>query len=69
MPHVTLDEGKLKVALKEALVEVLQERSDLMRDIFEEAIEDISLIQAIKAGEKSKKVSRGQVFQVLRAGH
>jgi hypothetical protein len=68
MPGVLLDESKLKNTLKQALVEVLQERSDLMRDIFEEAIEDLALVRAIKVGEKSKKVSRSQVFQTLRAG-
>jgi hypothetical protein len=37
MSSISLDEGKLKDLLKTAIVEVLEERKDLVRDLLEEA--------------------------------
>jgi hypothetical protein len=46
----SIDEAKLKELLKSALVEVLEERRELVKEIFEEAIEEIALTRAIKEG-------------------
>lgn len=59
------DDGKLKEALKQALVEVLQERPELFSNIFAEALEDIALARAIHAGEASGEVSRAEVMKLL----
>lgn len=67
MATVSVEESKLKKVFKEALVEVLQERSDLVRDIFEEVIEDAALVKAIQAGEVTKPVTRARVMRVLEA--
>ena len=58
-------ERRLKDLLKEALVEVLEERRDLLRDAMQESLEDTALVRAIKEGEKSSPVSRKQVFRQL----
>jgi hypothetical protein len=59
-------ETKLKNLLKAALVEVLEERRDLVRDALADAVEDIGLVRAIEAGAKSRAVTRAEVFKVLR---
>ena len=59
-------EGRqLKGLLKEAIVEVLEDRRDLLRDAMQESLEDVALVRAIKAGEASRPASRKQVFQQL----
>lgn len=52
----------LKDALKAALVEVLEERPDLLRDVLAEVMEDIAFTRAIQEGEASGSVSREEIF-------
>lgn len=59
------DDDRLKEALKAALVEVLEERGDLLRDVLAEVLEDVALIHAIREGEESHEVSREEVFRIL----
>jgi hypothetical protein len=68
MSSISIDEGKLKDLLKTAIIEVLEERKDLVRDLLEEALEDIVLVRAIEAGEQTGTVSRDEVFKVLEGG-
>ena len=56
---------QLKELLKAALVEVLEERRDLIHDVIEEALEDVALARAIEAGESTENVSRDEVFKLL----
>jgi hypothetical protein len=63
---LTAEETKLKELLKAAVVEVLEEQRDLVRDALADAIEDIGMVRAIKAGLRSKTISRGEVFKILR---
>jgi hypothetical protein len=65
---VTLsDEARLKVLLKEALVEVLEQRREWFSELMAEALEDHALIQAIKEGEHTEIVSRNEIFDLLGA--
>jgi hypothetical protein len=64
----TADETRLKKLLKAAVIEVLEERRDLVRDGLAEAVEDIGVVQAIRVGSRSQSVSRGDVFKILRKG-
>ena len=57
------EERRLKGLLKDAVVEVLEERRDLLRDALQESLEDVALVRAIQEGEKSRLVSRQQVFR------
>lgn len=45
-----LEERRLKSLLKGALVEVLTERSDLLREAVSEGLEDLATIRAIERG-------------------
>ena len=65
---VTLsDETRLKALLKEALVEVLEQRREWFLTLVVEALEDIALVQAIKEGETTEIVSRDEIFDLLGA--
>lgn len=63
--QIFIDETQLKALFKAALVEVMEERRDLIRDAVEEALEDIALSRAIQEGETSTPVSRAEVFKLL----
>lgn len=65
MTTATLSPEELKRLLKSAIAESLEERRDWVRDIVEEALEDIALHRAIDEGLESHKVSREEVFAYL----
>lgn len=65
MSNGVIDEAKLKEAMKSAIVEILEERKDLLREALEEALEDIALARAIEQGNQSGVVTREEVFSVL----
>ena len=60
-----LDETRIKALFKKALVEVIEENQELVSSILIDALEDIALSRAIEEGEKSKIVSRDEIFKVL----
>ena len=60
-----IEQRRLKVMLKDAVTEVLEERQDLLRAAVQESLEDAAMLRAIQAGEKSKPVSRSKIFQRL----
>ena len=65
MPNASIEEGRLKELLKTAIVEVFEERRDLVLDLFEEALEDVALSHAIEEGEQSPMASREEVFKLF----
>ena len=65
MAHITLNEAQIKELFKQAFVELLHERRDLLYELVEEIIEDWALARAIREGEETAAVGRGEVFQVL----
>ncbi len=68
MVRGSFDEGKLKELFKAAMVEILEERRDLLRDLLEEALQDIALASAIEEGERTPKAGRREVFSILEGG-
>ena len=62
------EERRLKGLLKSALTEVLEERGDLLGNAVRESFEDLALIRAIQAGEKSPLTTRRKIFQRLDRG-
>ena len=69
MTEALLDDARLKQLFKTALLEVLEERKDILREVIEETLEDIALARAIEGGLRTTDVSRDEVFSVLEAGH
>ena len=62
-----VEERRIKMLLKDAVVEVLEERRDLLREAMEESFEAVALVRAIQQGEKTRLTSRKKVFQRLAA--
>ena len=65
MSYISVDEDRIKEIFKQAIIEVLQDRQDLIYDLFAEVLEDFALVNAIKEGESTKSVSREYVFKIL----
>jgi len=68
MASIPSEDERLKKLVKTALLEVLEERRDLFRDVVEESLEDIALTRAIDAGQRTGEVERGEVISLLE-GH
>lgn len=60
-----INQNQLKDLIKSALVEVLEERQDLIHDAVEQALEDIALLRAIEEGESSELIEREEVLEIL----
>ncbi len=69
MTQVPLDDERLKDLFKTALLEVLEERKDILRDLIEESLEDVALVRAIEQGQRTKEANRTEVFSILEGGH
>lgn len=63
--EVSINQEQLKNLIKTALVEVLEERQDLLHDAIEDAIEDVAFARAIEEGESTELVQREEVFKLL----
>lgn len=61
----TTDQNELKSIFKAAVAEVLEENRGLLREILEEALEEIALARAIEEGLATDPVSPEEVFAVL----
>ncbi|MDX6559343.1 MAG: hypothetical protein QOF72_2392 [Blastocatellia bacterium] len=61
----SIDEAKLKELLKSAVLEVLDERREFVKEIVEEAIEEMALARAISEGLATETILREEVFAVL----
>ena len=57
-----LEERRIKALLKTAVVEILEERHDLLRDAMKESLEDMAMLKAVREGEKSRLTSRKKIF-------
>jgi hypothetical protein len=51
------EERRLKMLLKDAVTEVLEERQDILRAAVQESLEDAAMLRAIQAGENCRPVS------------
>ena len=65
MVTITVEEQGVRELLKQAILELLEERQDLFRELLTEAIEDLGLINAIKEGEATSDVSKSEILSIL----
>ena len=63
---LTLDEKQTKDLIKQAILELIEEREDRIYDLFAEIIEDTILVNAIREDEDSEPVSRADIMNTLR---
>ncbi|HWN97701.1 MAG TPA: hypothetical protein VNS63_00355 [Blastocatellia bacterium] len=61
----SVSQDQFKNLIKAALIEVFEERRDLLHDAVETALEDIGLVRAIHDGLNSDLVDRDEVFKLL----
>lgn len=61
------DEARIKILLKEALVEVMEQRREWFSELMAEVLEDNALVQAIKEGDQTEIVNRDKIFDLLGA--
>ena len=59
------DDTRLKELFKQAIIEVIEEKKDMVHDLLVEVIEDVAMVQAIQDGEESESASRKEVFDIL----
>lgn len=59
----SINQDQLKNVIKTALVEVLEERQDLLHDAIEDALEDVAFVRAIEEGETTELVERKEVYR------
>ncbi|MCD6291630.1 MAG: hypothetical protein J7M34_14115 [Anaerolineae bacterium] len=67
MPAPVLDEEQVKNLIRQVLVELLEERRSEFHELVMEAIEEIALANAIRAGRKNEFVSEDEIRSVLEA--
>lgn len=67
MTTLSLDDRHTKDLIKQALLELFQERRDLFHDLFEELLEDVGLANAMREGESSEVVDEKEVMKALGA--
>ncbi len=58
---MNLSRDKMKMMLKEIIVELLEERPDLVRQMVEESLESIAMSEAIKAGDSSPLIAAEKI--------
>ena len=65
MVTLSLEDKHQKDLIKQALLELFQERRDLFMDLFDELIEDIALANAMQEAERGDLVSKEEVMAAL----
>ena len=65
MTQINLTNRALKRVLKEVLVEVLHEEREVLYDVLTEVLEDFTLAEAIRDGQKCRPANRNEVFRIL----
>lgn len=65
MSTVSMSDAEIKELFKQAFMELLEERRDVLYDLLAEVIEDLALVNAIREGESTEAVSKAEVMQVL----
>ena len=64
--ELTITEERAKELLKDALIELMQEKRDLFYEVMLEAMEETGLANAIREGRKDEYVSEDQVRAILK---
>jgi hypothetical protein len=68
MELTNLTEENLKQIFKQALTEALQEQRGLLYEVVVEAMEDISLAEAIREGRQTDLVEKKEILDLLDQG-
>lgn len=66
MENLVIDSSKIKEVFKQAIIEAMEEKKDLVHDLIVEAMEDLGMIRAIQQGEDTETIGRNEVFHILK---
>lgn len=50
---------------KQAIIEAIEEKKDVVHNLLVDAMEDIAMIRAIQEGENTDSVSKKEIFDIL----
>ena len=64
--ELIVDENKMKEIFKETFIELMKDKRELLHEIIVEAIEDIGMANAIKAGRKNKFIDEKKIVDILK---
>ncbi len=67
MTILSIEDKRTKDLIKQALLELFEERRDLFYALFEEVFEDVGLANAMREGENSAVISEQEVMKALGA--
>jgi hypothetical protein len=67
MTILSMEDKRTKDLIKQALLELFEERRDLFYALFEEVFEDVGLANAMREGENSAVISEQEVMKALGA--
>ncbi len=60
-----IDDNKIKNLFKQAIIEAIEEKREVVHDLFMEVLEDIAMVRAIEEGEVTDSVNRDDIFDIL----
>ena len=60
-----IDDRKIKDLFKQAIIEAIEEKKEVVHDLLVEVMEDIAMVRAIQDGEDSGPACRDDIFQIL----
>ncbi len=60
-----IDDGKIKDLFKQAIIETIEEKKDIVHDLLMEVMDDLAMIRAIEEGENTDTVDREKIFNIL----
>jgi len=63
--ETVIDDGKIKDLFKQAIIETIEEKKDIVHDLLMEVMDDLAMIRAIEEGENSGSVGREEIFNIL----
>ena len=63
--ELTLNETQAKALLKEVVIELVQEKRDWFFEMVVEALEEVSLANAIREGRQNKFVDEAHIAAIL----
>jgi len=63
--ETVIDDGRIKELFKQAIIEAIEEKKEVVHDILMEVMEDIAMVRAIEEGENSGSVGREEIFNIL----
>ena len=62
---VNLDDDEVRRLFKQAILEMLEEKNELVYEAMAEVLEDVALADAIQEGEHTDPISRDEIFRLL----